>query len=428
MIATGSVLVTLAILKLGFAAIVPAAIASLAGLAFFSPSIGLAGLAFLSPFDAYLPPFTIYKDLLWSDWLMVGALAGTLRRRVGTARSLERDVACLALLGLVILESLSMIAVRDWADGVDNLVRFAAFASLVLLLPNALTAASVRAAGLAFVLGTLVRFGIEAVPYFGGAAFIVHQSYPFGNWTSNPNTLAGLGSPALPLALALAAGSRSALLRTALLVAGALIAAGLILSFSKGAWVAGLAGLAIAALLAPYRLRGRNLVAVVGIALSALLVPHVRRVPELVLSRWTSAASVISNQERLKYAVVGFALIREHPLGGVGLEQFARAYREETRSVDGPDDPHNAYLLIASELGLPALALFLVFLGALMAASVQAWRSGHPSSAAGVLGALTALAVLQLFSAEPWNSRVFWILAVLPWPLINSDRRPAPEH
>jgi O-antigen ligase len=417
-------LTALAILDLGFRAVmVPAAVASLAGVAFLSPSAGLVGLAFLSPFDAYLPSFTIYKDLLWGDLLMVAALAGAVRiRGIVGDRSLERDLACLALLGLLVIQAISMTGVRDWPDAVDNLLRFAAFISLVLLLPNALPPASVRAAGLALILGTLVRFSIEALPYFTSPAFIVHQSYPFGNWTSNPNTLAGFGSPVLPLALSLAAGSRSPLVRTALLGAAALVAIGVILSFSKGSWVAAFAGLAIAALLAPYRLRGRSLVAVLAIVLSALLVPQIRRVPELVLSRWTSAASVISNQERLKYAVVGFALIREHPLGGVGLEQFGRAYREETGNAEGPEDPHNAYLLIASELGMPALALYLVFLGVLIGSSLRAWRSGHQASAAGLLGALTALCVLQLFNAEPWNSRVFWTLAVLPWPLINSRR------
>jgi O-antigen ligase len=72
---------------------------------------------------------------------------------------------------------------------------------------------------------------------------------------------------------------------------------------------------------------------------------------------------------RLEFYRNTLAIIRDHPLVGVGTGGFARAYaqRVEGRSMDATTNPHNQYLLITVQLGLGGLALLLWLF-------VQQWR------------------------------------------------------
>ena len=68
-----------------------------------------------------------------------------------------------------------------------------------------------------------------------------------------------------------------------------------------------------------------------------------------------------SNQQRLDFYRASLAIIREHPLIGVGTGGFARAYADKTRGTDAfqTHNPHNEYLHIAVQLGLAGLAALL---------------------------------------------------------------------
>ena len=77
--------------------------------------------------------------------------------------------------------------------------------------------------------------------------------------------------------------------------------------------------------------------------------------------------SSTSTAQRLDYAVTSLAILREHPLAGVGTGGFADAY---ARQVEGSRreptvNPHNEYLNLGVQLGLPGIAL-LVLLFALV--------------------------------------------------------------
>jgi O-antigen ligase len=75
-----------------------------------------------------------------------------------------------------------------------------------------------------------------------------------------------------------------------------------------------------------------------------------------------------SAMERLGLWDIALRLIPEHPILGVGPDNFV---------LYAPNTPHNAYLQIASELGLPALLVYISMLGS---GIYSAWRARQLSS------------------------------------------------
>jgi O-antigen ligase len=91
-------------------------------------------------------------------------------------------------------------------------------------------------------------------------------------------------------------------------------------------------------------------------------------------SRITKAANEFSQWHPDQTAAVGdsvglrmewyknsLEIIRDHPVFGVGTGGFPKAYAEKVKGTDMlvPANPHNEYLLIATQIGLPGLTLLL---------------------------------------------------------------------
>jgi O-antigen ligase len=78
---------------------------------------------------------------------------------------------------------------------------------------------------------------------------------------------------------------------------------------------------------------------------------------------------ITSTGQRLDYAQNSIAIVRQHPLAGVGTGGFAAAYARqvEASGLEATVNPHNEYLNIAVQLGVAGLlALGLLF--------ILAWR------------------------------------------------------
>jgi O-antigen ligase len=140
-----------------------------------------------------------------------------------------------------------------------------------------------------------------------------------------------------------------------------------------------------------------------------------------------------SSAYRLILWKAAFRMVQERPLTGVGLGQFSSVvgyYTEVTLSKDDPNDAHNAFILIAAEMGLPALAMALVLLIAVALTSVRAYfRRRHPvdlTVAIALLGSWAGLVFSCMlgsrFSDESLIS-YFWILCAL---LAVARRLPQP--
>lgn len=194
----------------------------------------------------------------------------------------------------------------------------------------------------------------------------------------------------------------------------------LFLSYTRNTWVALAVVLTVLALT---RLPRLLLVYVPVLVLVVLLAP---------LSLVQRAASIVdpgdpSNYDRLCMAYAGTRMIAERPLFGQGPEMVSERYaiyRHPTSTRFFVPHLHNAYLQVAAERGLPALAALLWLWGA---AGGTAWRRlreegcwSGPNAALylGTLLALLGFAIAGLFEdnwADDEVQRILLFLLALPF-------------
>jgi O-antigen ligase len=130
------------------------------------------------------------------------------------------------------------------------------------------------------------------------------------------------------------------------------------------------------------RWRWRGLiVAGAVIAAAGIVVSQLPGVP--VLARYSDGIKEIQNWQygnkdqssmglRMQYAATSLRIIAEHPLIGVGTGGFEHAYGQQIAgtAAQASNNPHNQYLLITTQLGLPGLIL-------LLAIFVVLWRTAR---------------------------------------------------
>jgi hypothetical protein len=104
-----------------------------------------------------------------------------------------------------------------------------------------------------------------------------------------------------------------------------------------------------------------------------------------------------------------------NPVAGGGAGAFRSSYlldRDSDATDVQPEDPHSVEFLMASELGIPGLALFATFIVAALVAALRARRLG-PSAAALAAGALAAGAYWLLQASVDW----FWHYPAITLPV-----------
>jgi O-antigen ligase len=209
------------------------------------------------------------------------------------------------------------------------------------------------------------------------------------------------------LVVALYGARRDALAAAATIVA---LWLGLLLSFSQSSFVALVAGVLGAVVLAWQR-RAVIALAVAAAALLAagFVVPSVRAEILETPDRATGNRSTLLRE--------GFRIAVDHPLGGVGLGGFKSAYGERVgfRAADpARAASHNTPVTVAAELGAPGILLFSWMLGtALWLSFRRASRSfaGRASLSLGL--ALLAIAVHSLFYNAFFEDPMSWALVGL---------------
>ncbi|MEU8545230.1 O-antigen ligase family protein [Streptomyces sp. NPDC048717] len=210
------------------------------------------------------------------------------------------------------------------------------------------------------------------------------------------------------VAVGRALGGRPGRARTAALVCAAVLWVPLVLSFSRGAWIATLLTCGVQLLLAGVRRAVR--VAVVVAALGVVLVGGFGVGSAMVEERVASITQVTAAPDQSvtdRYTLWAAAgrIWREEPLTGVGLKEFP-AYRDAHASLalsSGSDtagagalyarqpllSPHNMYLLVLSEQGLIGLLALAGGWTVLLVAGVRrGWpgRRGRPAGLVGPVG------------------------------------------
>jgi O-antigen ligase len=208
------------------------------------------------------------------------------------------------------------------------------------------------------------------------------------------------------------------------LVMPALIVA-LTLTFTRSAWVGVCVGVSLLFILKDFRLTG--LIPVI-IALLFALAPD--RITDRIMSVFDLRDP--SSRDRVAMLQTGAAMVKDHPLAGVGPNMVERVY-PQYRDPDGVQkvNPHlhNVPVQIAAERGLPALAIWLAFIAMLAAGVFRIFRSGHDRVlAAGALAGIAAMLAAGLFEYNFGDSEflmLFLVIVTLPFAAERPDHHAA---
>ncbi|OPX84745.1 MAG: O-Antigen ligase [Pelotomaculum sp. PtaB.Bin104] len=196
------------------------------------------------------------------------------------------------------------------------------------------------------------------------------------------------------------------------------LALGVLLSGSRGTWLAVLASIAVAGLITKSKKVKFVLITILIIALlfnSAII----SAMPPLIADRITSIANLADRGSgRLDIWMVGLEMVRENWLTGVGIYGFPTAYNDyifnsydEIRDRGVMRDAHSSFLCLLAELGLLGFLLFSMFWWA-------AWKSigrlpGNPEKTLGIC--LLVFLFFVSLTATEHKEKFFW----LGWLIVN---------
>ncbi len=214
-----------------------------------------------------------------------------------------------------------------------------------------------------------------------------------------PNTLGAYAAALTVLAFSVWVCGASGVLSLLVPIAFVTGLAPVILSFSRGAWFSLVIGLGVCFGLAVYARKTsfRRLVAVgAGLVVALILVLPFQGAIVQRLSTLTASASQVV--DRLYLDQVALNMIRQHPLLGIGINNFVAVMpRYDTTGVSlyFLQPVHNWFLFVAAETGLPGLALRLLLIGLLLGAGLRTARSADRFWAASGIGLVGAFLVLS---------------------------------
>jgi len=170
-----------------------------------------------------------------------------------------------------------------------------------------------------------------------------------GGLFSNPNNLALHLVTMIPISLALLLASRGLLRKSLYLGASLLLAVGLVATFSR----AGFIGFVCVVVFLVWKLAGRNRAIFATVALTLLLL-GLMLAPGEYRDRLTTTGddSALARSDDLKHSLL---IAARHPLFGVGMDNYI-LYSNTAHAT------HNSYTQVASEMGLIAFAVYVLFL------------------------------------------------------------------
>jgi putative inorganic carbon (HCO3(-)) transporter len=425
----------------GSGAMLPTAYRLLAGLVAAAALILPLTFSILINDDVFAFPKTV--------GLTIFALAigiGLIGLLVLGARPARPRVLEVAITGYVVLAAIATVTAVDPAHSIlgertqyQGLVSVVAYAVLLTgALVSVSTEARARVLSIAILISSAVTAGYALVQWFGFDPIwaVLYKGRVFST-VGQANALATTLAAGAIVGLTLEPTDR---LRRAAVIGGvALSVAALIVTFSRGGYVAFAVGLLVVGLvLAPglgqpaaRRWAGR-LVASVVVATLIVGIPSVigrdrGDVGSRVVQRTASIADASegSNRAHLDLWTVGLRIALDHPVIGTGPDSYALVfpdYRDEVLSPESaakmtrfrPESPHNVYLAIASGAGFPALV---AFVGILLSCLVLGLRAARGASVtgrlliAGLLGAVTVhLVTIVFMTAEPATFALLWIM------------------
>jgi putative inorganic carbon (HCO3(-)) transporter len=266
-----------------------------------------------------------------------------------------------------------------------------------------------------------------------GGEFISRVAGTIGH----PNNLAGYLNMIIQINLALLFAPIARFYKKLLLPLLVLTGLTLVLTFSRGGWLAmGLGGAVTGYLCLARRSYSRIIPLLVSVTLVALLlVSSVILITPLKKRFFEEDYGAA--RSRVPMSVVAWNIIQSHPWLGIGLSNYVNVapYYDTTKEAityEFPRPVHNEFLLIAAEIGVPSLVCFLIILAALLVQLSRASRSREdpvlPYIAIGLLGTYFGWCFFRqtdyayVLLADP-----FWLLAGLSQALASLLPAAAPR-
>lgn len=326
---------------------------------------------------------------------------------IATRRVVRLDRSHAVIFAILAIALLSTLGAEDIGLALSTTVRYASYAGLYLVVTQfAGDHDALRRIAWALSISSAVA-GLLAIQGFVSGQYVLAR-LPYGD----PNDLAYILATTLPLTLWLLRPTRPSR-RPLVLLLVAVIGAAVLLSFSRGALLGLVAGLAWHA----FTERRHLLVLLVGGAVTLLVmlvfVNTNRSQVEIGLQQKQSIASYNVNS-RLDAWSAAARLAADRPAFGIGPGNFRLKYVEATGRPEGSIGlavVHNAYLDVAAEVGVLALVLFVTYLVMVLLRLTSARR--HAVGPPGLAAALRTAFVIAVVSAVTLSEQYyapFWLL------------------
>lgn len=366
-----------------------------------------------------------------TEALVALVLAAWLVRRVArrnlnlTTPSLTAPI--LLFLGSILVSALFSASAEH---SIKEIVKWLEVLALYLLVANEMDRRWTAALIVVF-LGTGAAVALHGIYQFlfqvGPEAFVLFERFMRAHGTfEQPNPYAGYLGLTVPVALGLALawivprGRRPSWAWLVLAVcSGLLMGLGLMMSWSRGAWLGAAAALAAMALAVVGR-RGRAAVVatiLLVIVAYALLAGGLARVPPTIIQRFADFLPYLGTVdvrgmeitdanfavlERLAHWQAALSMWTDSPWLGVGIGNYATNYAAHALPLwpMALGHAHNYYLNIGAEAGILGFAAYVFLVGS---ALFRAWRATGTSTgwrwgvSLGILGVLVHLSMHHLF-------------------------------
>jgi O-antigen ligase len=200
----------------------------------------------------------------------------------------------------------------------------------------------------------------------------------------------------------------------------AVIAAGVALSYTRGAWLSTLFCLALFFILTKRVLHLFCFLGSMAVALSTFLYLF----PSHPLSLRTKSVMNLHTWKRLERWAVALCMAREHPLFGVGIASYSRKYEEYLEKIYIKEagsriHAHNLYLHILAERGVMGLAGILLLLSFLLRRVFLSIKNSEGFYRALCMGAFLCIVCFLLggLSEHTWAdaelSMLLWFTAAI---------------
>ena len=283
------------------------------------------------------------------------------------------------------------------------------------------------------VVGTdWARAKLFALPLYRTLPAVITDQSRFPGGSFHPNVVAGTLAPFVPFAVALLLVRREGrrlfqqiVPRLGLFLLVLLLLGVILLTQSRGGWLALVAGLLVLLFLLDRR-AGWGAFGLAAVAAAVAFVCWGGRLGEVFLRLDTTG----SGTSRLEVWSRALAMLRDMPFTGIGLGTFPVILDAFYPSfLAGPEaripHAHNLLLQVGVDLGVAGMLAFALLFVASALAALRALRRAERRSfawglSAGTFAALVVVAVHGLFDAPLWTARsspLLWLLLAGGWTL-----------